>query len=146
VVSGDVKGVVAGVVGGVAGGVEGGVEEGVEGGVGIIPPGSVKAVGKIKPPKPIKMVKPVYPEEARKAGAEGVVVLQVQTDIYGRVASVKVLKSIPLLDQAAIEAVKQWVYEPVIVGGQPKIGIFTVTVNFKLEEEQKEKTEETKTS
>ncbi|HAV41708.1 MAG TPA: hypothetical protein DCW97_04780 [Acidobacteria bacterium] len=146
VAGGDLKGVVGGDLKGVVGGVAGGIEGGVEGGVEVIPPGTVKAVGEIKPPKPIKRVQPVYPEEAKKAGVEGVVVLQVQTDIYGRVADVRVLRSIPLLDGAAIEAVKQWVFEPVIVDGQPKQGIFTVTVNFKLEDEQKEKTEETKTS
>lgn len=101
-----------------------------------IPKDVVRATGDIKPPKPIKMVEPVYPEEARKAGVEGTVILEVQTDKTGRVASIKVLRSVPLLDQAAIEAVKQWVYEPMIIDGQPKGVIFTVTVAFRLPRDQ----------
>lgn len=92
----------------------------------------VRATGDIAPPKLIKKVEPVYPKEARQAGVEGVVILEVTTDKFGRVAAVRVLRSVPPLDQAAIEAVKQWVYEPVIIDGQPRPIVFTVTVNFKL--------------
>jgi protein TonB len=45
---------------------------------------------------------------------------------------VKVLKSIPLLDQAATDAVRQWVYEPMVINGRPRGVIFIVKVNFKL--------------
>ena len=93
---------------------------------------AVRAVGDIAPPKIIKKVQPVYPEEARQAGVEGIVILEVTTDKFGRVAAVRVLRSVPPLDQAAIEAVKQWVYEPVIIDGQPRPIVFTVTVSFKL--------------
>ena len=62
----------------------------------------------------------------------GVVTLLVQTDIEGKVANVKVLESIPELDQAAVDAVKQWIYEPVLVNGKPKPAILTVTVRFAL--------------
>jgi TonB family protein len=92
----------------------------------------VKAEGDIKPPKRIKAVDPVYPEEARKNGIEGIVVLECTTDTYGRVKNVKALRSIPELDQAAIDAVRQWVYEPFTLKGKPQGVIFTVTVNFKL--------------
>lgn len=92
----------------------------------------VKASGEIKPPRLIKKVSPVYPEEARQAGVEGVVILEVITDKSGRVVAVKVLRSVPLLDQAAVEAVKQWVYEPVIIDGEARPIMFTVTVSFKL--------------
>jgi protein TonB len=44
----------------------------------------------------------------------------------------KVLRSIPLLDQAALDAVRQWVYEPMVINGRPRGVIFTVTVTFKL--------------
>ena len=84
------------------------------------------------PPKPIKKVEPVYPESAKKAGIEGVVILEVITDEYGRVMKTTILRSIPELDQAAIDAVKQWVYEPKIIEGEPRGVIFTVTVVFKL--------------
>jgi protein TonB len=63
---------------------------------------------------------------------EGVVIIEAQTDMYGRVRDVKVLRSIPLLDQAAIDAVRQWVYEPMIINGRPRGVIFTVTVRFTL--------------
>jgi protein TonB len=67
---------------------------------------------------------------------EGLVILEVQTDKTGQVASIRVLRSVPLLNQAAIDAVKQWVYEPMIVDGQPKGVVFTVTVNFKLPDDK----------
>ncbi|MCR4395556.1 MAG: energy transducer TonB [Candidatus Saccharicenans sp.] len=96
------------------------------------PKDAVRAMGDIAPPKIIKKVEPVYPEEARRAGVEGIVILEVTTDKFGRVAAVRVLRSVPPLDQAAIEAVKQWVYEPVIIDGEPRPIIFTVNVTFKL--------------
>ena len=95
---------------------------------------AVRAVGDIKPPKLIKLIKPVYPELARKAVIEGVVILEATTDVYGRVVDTKILRSIPLLDQAAIDAVEQWIYEPMIIDGEPRGVIFTVTCTFKLDE------------
>ncbi|MGB6865339.1 MAG: energy transducer TonB [Candidatus Aminicenantaceae bacterium] len=97
--------------------------------------GAVKVVGDIKPPKLklLKRVDPVYPEEARKAKVEGVVILGVRTDVYGRVERVMIYRSItPLLNKPAIDAVRQWVYEPLIVDGKPVPAVFTVTVGFKL--------------
>jgi TonB family protein len=94
----------------------------------------VRAIGDIKPPKLIKMVKPVHPEIAKQAKVEGVVILEATTDVYGRVVNTKILRSIPLLDQAAIDAVRQWIYEPMIIDGKPKGVIFTVTVVFELDE------------
>jgi TonB family protein len=95
--------------------------------------GAVKAEGDVKPPRLIKEVKPIYPEEARKAEIKGIVILSVRTDIYGKVKDILVTKSAdPLLDQAAIDAVKQWIYEPMLVKGKPQPVIFTVTVHFWL--------------
>jgi TonB family protein len=113
------------------------VAEAVEGSVARGKPaetekGAVRAKDGIEPPKLIKMVEPVYPEQARKEGIEGVVILEATVDIQGSVESVKVLHSIPALDQAAIDAVKQWVYEPLILDGKPRPVIFTVTVKFTL--------------
>jgi TonB family protein len=92
----------------------------------------VPAVGKIKPPKLIKQVEPIYPEEARKVGMEGVIIIEVTTDVYGRVIDTKILRGIPVLDQAARDAVKQWVYEPKIIDEKPRGMIFLVTITFKL--------------
>ncbi len=145
-VEGGVKGgVEGGVEGGVKGGVVGGAKGGVEGGVasgGIgkeeeiklmrLPP--IKIEGGMKEPQRLKLVDPDYPEEARKAGIQGEVILETEIDLYGRVTNIKVLRSIPALDQAAIDAVRQWVYEPLVVEGKPRRAIFPVTVNFTLKE------------
>jgi TonB family protein len=106
---------------------------GVGGGVG----GGAARDAKIMPPKLVKEVEPVYPAEARKAGVEGVVILEATTDLYGRIAGIKVLRSIPALDQAAMDAVKQWVYEPMIIDGKPRPVVFTVTVRFNLDDKKK---------
>ena len=60
-------------------------------------------------------------------------ILEAATDMHGRVQTVNVRRSIPLLDQAAADAVRQWVYEPMIINGRPRGVVFTVTVRFKLE-------------
>ncbi len=122
-------------------GVEGGVEGKVEGGVAVKVEakvdGPVRAEGDIKAPKLINRVEPIYPEEARKEGIEGVVILEAITDKFGRVQATKILRSIPELDKTAIDAVRQWVYEPVVIDGKPRGAIFTVTVVFKLKSEKK---------
>ena len=55
-----------------------------------------------------------------------------QWPVPGNVTNVRVLRSIPLLDQAAIDAVKQWKYEPTLLNGVPVPIVMTVTVNFAL--------------
>ena len=95
--------------------------------------GPVRAVGEIRPPRCIHEVTPIYPEVARQGRVEGVVMVEVTTDTWGRVKNVKILKSIPLLDQAAIDAVKQWVYESKVINGRPRGVIFVATVQFKLD-------------
>jgi TonB family protein len=131
-----------GVVGGVTGAVEGGVKGGVVGAVvgGVVTEkdleefakGAVKAEGNITPPRLVKQVDPIYPEEARKKHIQGIVILSARTDEQGNVVGVKLLRSIPELDQAAIDALKQWKYEPKIIDGKPRALIFTVTVRFQL--------------
>jgi len=64
----------------------------------------------------------------------GVVILEAITDQFGRVISCQVLRCIPLLDQAAIDAVRQWLYEPMVINGRPRGVIITVTVTFELKE------------
>jgi len=60
------------------------------------------------------------------------VIVEATTDIYGRVQKAKILSSVPELDQAAVDAIRQWVYEPMIIDGRPRGVIFTVTVIFEL--------------
>ncbi len=100
--------------------------------------GPVKAKGDIKPPKLLKMVEPVYPESARKAGVEGEVIIEARTDEAGRVVDARIVQSIPPdLDQAAVDAVKQWIYEPLLIDKKPRSVIFTVKVAFKLDKDKK---------
>jgi protein TonB len=128
-------GVEGGVAGGVEGGVPGGVVGGVVGGLPDAPPPPVQAVrvgGQIKEPKKLKHVAPAYPDIAKQARVQGVVILECTISPQGKVTNVTVLRGIPLLDQAAQDAVKQWVYTPTLLNGVPVPVIMTVTVNFKL--------------
>ena len=132
------EGIDLGVEGGVPGGVEGGVPGGVVGGVvgGLPdappPPQAVRVGGQIKEPKKLKNVNPAYPDIAKQARVQGVVILECTISPQGKVTDVKVLRGIPLLDAAAVEAVKQWVYSPTLLIGVPVPVIMTVTVNFRL--------------
>ncbi len=58
--------------------------------------------------------------------------IEAKTDEQGRVIDAKILRSIPLLDEAALAAVKQWIHEPYILNGKPQPLIFTVSVNFTI--------------
>jgi TonB family protein len=96
------------------------------------PPAPVRVGGKISPPTRVKNVNPVYPSIAQSARVQGVVIIEATIGPDGRVQDTKVLRSIPLLDQAAIDAVKQWTYTPTLLNGVPVPVIMTVTVNFTL--------------
>ena len=89
--------------------------------------------GEIKPPLKVKDVKPVYPPLARQARTQGVVILEVTIAEDGKVKTVKVLKSLALLEGAAIDAVKQWEFKPTLVNGKPTAIIMPVAVNFRLD-------------
>ena len=77
-----------------------------------------------------KHVDPIYPEAARSARVSGVVILEASIDVQGRVSDVRVLRSIPLLDRAALDAVRQWEYAPALLNGAPVPVIMTVTMQF----------------
>ena len=112
-----------------------GFEVGGAGGISIeeLERGAIKAIGETKPPMLINRVEPVYPELARRARVEGVVILNVRTYEDGRVDQVKVASSRdPLLTRAAIKAVKQWRYQPFYSRGKRYPILFTVTVRFQL--------------
>ena len=70
-------------------------------------------------PRKLVDVRPVYPDIARSARVEGTVILEAVLDRSGRVGRVRVTQSSPLLDQAAIDAVRQWQYSPSTLHGQP---------------------------
>ena len=87
----------------------------------------------IQKPRLVKLVKPEYPENARLARIPGVVVVEASTDIFGRVKGVRVVSGHPLFHDAALAAIRQWVYDPYIINGVPRPVIFTVTITFSLE-------------
>jgi len=96
------------------------------------PPKIFRIGGTIREPKKIAHVAPEYPELARRAAVEGVVVLEAVVDVSGRVTQVRVLRSVALLDAAAIQAVQQWRYSPTQLNGVPVPVLMTVTVRFAL--------------
>ena len=86
----------------------------------------------VDPPRKIHDAPPTYPPAARTAGIEGLVILDATVGPTGEVSDIEVLKSVPELDQAAIDAVEQWRYEPTLVDGEPISIRMTVTINFSL--------------
>lgn len=94
--------------------------------------GPLRVGAQVPEPRKLKNVPPDYPEVAKQARVQGVVILEAVISPDGDVAEVKVLRGIPLLDAAAIEAVRQWRYTPTYLNGVAVPVIMTVTVNFKL--------------
>jgi protein TonB len=95
-------------------------------------PGTVRVGGGILEPKKLRHVAPIYPPVAQAAFVQGVVILEVLIDPSGSVADTRVMRSIPLLDQAATDAVRQWEFTPTLLNGAPVPVLMTVTVNFSL--------------
>ena len=136
-----------GAPGGVEGGVPGGVAGGVVGGLpDAVPPppapapqprGPVRVGGQISAPELLHRVEPVYPGVAVSARVQGVAILETIVDEEGRVTDVRVLRSAhALLDGAAIAAVRQWRYKPVVLNGIPVKFVLTVTLSFRLEDKK----------
>ena len=96
-----------------------------------ITPPAVAATGLIEPRK-IRHIMPVYPERARAAGAQGIVVIDAIVDRDGNVTDARVVQSVPLLDDAALTAVRQWKYTPTKVNGTTVPFSMTLTVAFGL--------------
>lgn len=97
------------------------------------PAAPVRIGGAIRPPAKVVNVAPAYPALASAARVSGVVILEATIDREGRVRDVRVLRSIPLLDQAAVDAVRQWQYTPTLLNGVPVAVVMTVTVAFNLQ-------------
>jgi TonB family protein len=97
-------------------------------------PQPLRVGGALKAPTKLKDVRPTYPVAAQYAGAQGAVVIEATIGPGGNVAQTKILRSIPLLDGAAEDAVKQWQYAPTIVDGKAVPVVMTVTVNFSLQD------------
>jgi protein TonB len=116
-----------------------GTDGGVIGGAGAViadlpaPPPARRVGGDIRPPVKVRDVVPVYPEVARAARVEGVVIIEATIDASGRVSATRLLRSVPLLDEAALAAVREWVFTPTRLNGEPTPVIMTVTVRFRLD-------------
>jgi TonB family protein len=94
---------------------------------------AVRIGGEIKTPTKIRDVRPVYPPEAMATGVSGMVIVEALIDQEGAVRSARVLRSIPQLDHAALDAVRQWRFTPTVLNGVAVPVIMTLTVNFKLQ-------------
>ena len=92
----------------------------------------VRAGMGVKTPVKTRDVQPIYPAMAKLAGIQGVVIIEATIGIDGRLVNARVLRSLPLLDQAALDAVRQWEFTPSLLNGVPVPVIMTVTVNFTL--------------
>jgi protein TonB len=96
------------------------------------PAAPLRVGGDIKEPKKTRDVRPLYPKIAQAAKVAGVVIIEATISKEGDVKDAKVLRSIAMLDQAALDAVLQWKYTPPLLNGVPVDVIMTVTVNFQL--------------
>ena len=141
---------VGGVVGGVPGGVAGGTPGGVLGGIiGSVPsaappppppkkvekpvtPQRIRVGGNVQQAKLVSQPHPVYPPLAKQARISGTVELSAIIGKDGHIMDLKVVRGHPLLVQAALEAVRQWVYQPTLLNGEPVEVQTTIDVNFTL--------------
>jgi TonB family protein len=98
-------------------------------GVGAFGISAVRVVGSGTPVK-IRDVAPVYPDAARQANVRGVVIVEIKIGLDGAVTDARILRSVPLLDQAALDAVRQWQYQPVMTDGKPVPVTLTVPIPF----------------
>jgi protein TonB len=137
--------VVQGVEGGIDWGVEGGVEGGVPGGIpGGIPggvPGGIPGGGPVRvetvggtPPKPLAPIQCMYPEAARRLRLEGIVILEAIILKDGTVGSIRTLRSLnELLDQAAMDCLRSYRFEPGKINGRPVDSYYVLTVRYTLQ-------------
>jgi periplasmic protein TonB len=103
----------------------------------VVPPAPTKTApirlhSGIKPPERVVYIAPAYPVVARATHVEGVVIIEATIDEHGNVTQTRVLRSIPLLDDPAVAAVRQWKFSPTLLNNVPVSIVMTVTVNFKL--------------
>jgi protein TonB len=91
----------------------------------------------VQAPALLKRVEPAYPPIAQFASIDGMVILNAIVDEHGRVQSVTVLRGHPLLGKAAMEAVRQWLYEPLRLNGTPTPFELTVSLSFHLDDKAK---------
>ncbi len=130
-------GVVGGIPGGVPGGQAGGVLGGIIGGALVPPPPKeapkrIRVGGQVQTAKLINKVQPIYPALAKQARIQGTVRLQAVIAKDGSIVELQVLAGHPLLVQAALDAVRQWRYQPTLLNGEPVEVVTTIDVVFTL--------------
>jgi periplasmic protein TonB len=132
-------GMTGGVPGGVAGGSMGGVLGGVIGGMGTAPPppkpkqtGPLRVGGNVQAARIVNRVQPVYPPLARQTRISGTVRLHAIISKDGTIQQLEVMSGHPLLQQAALDAVRQWRYQPTLLNGDPVEVDTTIDVIFSL--------------
>jgi protein TonB len=144
--SSGVAGVVGGVAGGVAGGSPGGILGGILGGIPsaappppppkkeekVVVPQRIRVGGNVQAANLINQVRPLYPPLAKQARISGTVELSAVIGKDGHVQDLRVVKGHPLLVQAALDAVKNWIYKPTLLNGEPVEVSTTIDVNFTL--------------
>ncbi len=96
------------------------------------PPDPLRVGGSVVAPRKRHNVNPTYPPVAAAARVQGTVILEATIDEDGNVVNLSVLRSVPLLDGAALEAVRQWKYEPTLLNGSPVPILMSVSVRFEL--------------
>ncbi len=131
----DMGGMSGGVVGGVAGGSMGGTIGGVVGSVAPPPPkqqSRIRVGGNVTAARVLNRVNPVYPPLARQTRISGTVRLHAIIAKDGTVQQLEVMSGHPLLVQAALDAVRQWRYQPTLLNGEPVEVDTTVDVIFSL--------------
>jgi protein TonB len=95
--------------------------------------GPLRVGGGIAPPRKIKDVKPVFPPGVFADRIRGTVIIEATIGTDGKVRDAKILHSVPALDHAALDAVRQWEYAPSLIDGLPVAIVFTVIVNFVIQ-------------
>ena len=96
------------------------------------PRGPLRVGGDVRPPKLIQQVDPAYPRLARQARIQGDVVLSAIINENGEITELKVISGPPLLYSAALDAVRQWKFEPTYLNGRPWPVAHEITVHFRL--------------
>jgi protein TonB len=98
-----------------------------------VAPQPIRVGDTLRAPLKVRDVKPVYPPIAQSARVQGVVIIEATISPDGQVTTARILRSVPLLDQAAIDAVRQWQFTPTLLNGVPVPVIMTITIHFTLQ-------------
>jgi len=94
---------------------------------------TVRVGGDIEPPVQVKNIPPLYPPGAQRARVEGIVIIEATIGTDGKVKDAKVIRSVKMLDDSAVRAVREWEYKPTVINGQAVQVVTAISINFTLE-------------